>query len=117
MRHLGRRPERELALSVDLGDAGMLLDRQVRVALVKEEVLEDVIGGVDRLRDLIRPAGELERLQAMDIPELAVRMNPGLGILKSLFRRRNRAKNAVFDLDQVKGFGRGLLILRHYRRD
>ncbi len=44
VRHLRRRPERELAFAVERRDRGVLLDRQMRVALVEEEILEDVVG-------------------------------------------------------------------------
>src|SRR5213079_2545047 len=42
VRHLSGRPERELAFAVDRGDRGVLLDRQMRVALVEKEVLDHV---------------------------------------------------------------------------
>ena len=63
VRHLGARPERELAVGIDRGDRRVLLDREVRVALEEERVLEDVIGLRQRLVDV----AELERLQPVDV--------------------------------------------------
>ena len=41
---LGRRPQRELPVAVVRGDAGVRLDRRVRVALEERPVIADEIG-------------------------------------------------------------------------
>jgi len=48
VRHLGRGPQRELAFAVERGDRRVLLDRQMGVAFVEEQVLEDVIRSCER---------------------------------------------------------------------
>ena len=49
VRGLRRGPERELAVRGVLGDGGMLLHRQVRVAFEEDDVLPHVLGGAHRL--------------------------------------------------------------------
>ena len=44
VRRLRRGPERQLSVRPAVGDRGVLLERQVRVALVEEEVLVDAVG-------------------------------------------------------------------------
>src|SRR5207247_8998449 len=75
VRHLRGRPERELAFAVDGGDGSMLLDRQVRVALVEKHVLEHVVRFGERLVHV----AELESLKAVDVALLAVALDTRLG--------------------------------------
>ena len=63
VRILRARPERQLAVALDRGERGVLLHRQVGVALVEEQVLEYVVGLRQRLLDV----AELEGLVAMDV--------------------------------------------------
>ena len=82
VRHLGRRPERELAFTVNRGDGCVLLDRRTGVAFVEEKIFEDVICSFQRFVDV----AELERLQPVDVAELAVGMDAQLGVLERLDR-------------------------------
>jgi len=66
---------RELAFAVHRGDRGVLLDRQVRVALVEKHILEHVVGLGERLVHV----AELEGLEAVNVPPLAVALDARLG--------------------------------------
>ena len=53
----------------------------------------------------------------MDVAALAIRMDPRLGLSERFFRIANGVKNPVSNLDEIQRLGRGLLVLRHHRRD
>ena len=113
VRHLGRGPQRELAFAVERGERRVLLDRQMGVAFVEEQVLEDMVRSRERFFDIAK----FESLQAMDIAALAIRMDPRLGLSERFFRIANGVKNPVSNLDEIQRLGRRLLVLRHHRRD
>ena len=113
VRHLGRGPQCELAFAVERGDRRVLLDRQMGVAFVEEQVLEDVIRSCERFVDIAK----FESLQAMDIAALAIRMDPWLGLSERFFRIANGVKNPVSNLDEIQRLGRRLLVLRDDRSD
>ena len=55
VRRLRARPEHQLALGILRRERGMLLDRQVGVALVEEGVLEDPVCRCEGLLDVAEP--------------------------------------------------------------
>ena len=112
VRHLGARPERELAVGVDRRERGMLLDREMRVALEEEQVLENVVRPAKSFVDV----AELERLQPVDVAALAVVVDARALGRERLFRRRDRRERPVLHVDQVERFERGELVLRDNRR-
>jgi hypothetical protein len=78
----------------------------VRIALVEEEILEDVIRCCERRFHV----AELEGLQPVDVARLAVGMNARLRVLQRLERIRNGFQEPVFHLDQVQSLRRRLLV-------
>ena len=88
VRRLRARPERQLAVLIDGADRGMLLDRQVRVALEEEGVVEDLVGAGQRLVDVT----ELEVGPLVDVALFAVVVDAGLGMTQRLFRRGDRGQ-------------------------
>ena len=67
------------------GERGLLLHRQVRVALVEEDVLEDVVGRRQRLVHV----AELVGLVAVDVALLAVLVDAGFRVVQGFFRIGN----------------------------
>jgi hypothetical protein len=110
---LRRRPQRQLSFAVDRADRGVLLDRQVRVALEEEHVLEHVVSAGDRLVHI----AERVRLQAVDVPLLAVVVDARLGHGERFLGRGNRREQLVLHVDQVERLGRGLLVPGDHRCD
>ena len=113
VRNLSARPQRELAIGIQRRDRGVLLDREMGVALEEEEILEDVVGPGERLPDV----AELERLEAMDVPPLAVVVDPRLGAGERLLGRGDGRERRVLHVDQVERLERRQLVLRDHRRD
>ena len=111
MRDLCRRPERELALAVDCRDGRVLLDRQVRVALEEEQVLEHVVRRGERRLHV----AELVGLVAVDVAVLVVLVDAHLGMRERLFRRGDRQQRLVPDVDEAERLVRGLLVPRDHR--
>src|SRR5439155_11506210 len=99
-------PERELAFAVDGGDGSMLLDRQVRVALVEKNVLEHVVRFGERLVHV----AELESLKAVDVALLAVALDARLGSRERLLGIGDGLERLVPDVDEIERLERGLLV-------
>ena len=68
VRRLRRGPERQLSVGAEVGDRRVLLERQVRVALVEEEVLVDAVGA----REPLLRVAELHRHELVDVACVAV---------------------------------------------
>ncbi len=111
VRVLRARLEQDLAVALDRRHRGLLLHRQVGVALVEEHVLEDVVGPGERLLDV----AELVSLVAVDVAPLAVVVDARLGVGETFLGRGDGRERPVLDLDQVEGLGRGLLVHRDHR--
>ena len=80
---------------------------------LRRRIFEDVICSFQRFVDV----AELERLQPVDVAELAVGMDARLGVLERLDRIRNRLQRPVLHFQQIARFGCSLLVARHHRRD
>jgi hypothetical protein len=111
VRVLRARLHQELAVALDRSERGLLLHRQVRVALVEEQVLEDVV----RIRQRFIDVAELVGLVAVDVAALAVVVDARLGIGEALFGRGDRRQGPVLHVDQLQRLGRGLLVDRDHR--
>jgi hypothetical protein len=105
--------ETSIAIAFHVRQRGLLLHRQVRVALVEKDILEDVIGHSQRLIDV----AELVRMIAMDVALLAVVVDAGFGVGQRVFRIVDRHQRPIADLDQAHGRIRGLLVHGDHRGD
>ena len=76
VRRLGRGPEGQLAVAGPVGDGGVLLHRQMRVALEEEDVLSHEVGARQRGVDV----AELQRHVLVDVGSVAVLVDPNLGM-------------------------------------
>ncbi len=112
VRILRARPEGELAVAVAGGERGVLLHRQMGVALVEEDVLEYVV----RFGQCLLDVAELERLIAMDVARLAIVVNARLRMRQPFFWRRDRRQSLVFHFDQSERLGGRLFVFRDHRR-
>jgi len=124
LQHLGQRavhvvrglragPERQFAVAVDAADRGVLLDREVGVALEEKGVVEDL---VSILQGLVHVA-EVEAGALVDVTLLAVLVDPWLGVPQRLLRGGDRAKRFVVDLDQLDRLAGRLLVPGDHRGD
>jgi hypothetical protein len=89
----------ELAVGIAQRDARVLLERQMRVPLEEEHVVEHVIGGGDCLVHV----AELQRDDLVDIAFVAVVVNARLRMREAVLRRRERAERLVLDVDEIEG--------------
>ena len=113
VRRLRARPEDELAVAVDRGDGGVLLERQVRAPLIEEEVLEDVI----RLGEPLLDVAERERDLLVDVPLVSVFVDARLRVREAFFRLGEGSERLVLHRDQIERVGRGQLVARDDERD
>ena len=91
----------------------MLLDGQVCVALVEEEVFEDVIGSGQRLFDV----AEFEGHGFVDVSLIAIVVNARLGRGERFERIGDRGQHFVLDVDEIER-SRGLILrARDHRGD
>ena len=99
VRRLRRGPEHELAVGILRRDGGVLLDRQVRVALIEEGVLEHAVG-------VARTPARRRRTRSDTIlwmlPRVAVLVDARLGVGEALLRIAEGAQRLVLDVDQVE---------------
>ena len=98
VRRLRARPQHELAVRILRRDGRVLLDRQVRVALIEERVLEDAIRVGERLLDV----AEAERHGLVDVAAIAVLVNPRLVVREAVVGIAERAQRLVLDVDQIE---------------
>ncbi len=113
VRHLRGRPERELAFAIHRRDRGVLLDWQMRIALVEEQILENVVGLGERFVHV----AELEGLKAVDIALLAVALDARLGRRERLLGIGDGLERLVLDVDEIERLERGLLVAGDHRGD
>ena len=90
----------------------MLLHRQVGVALVEEDVLEDLVGRGEALGH----GAEVHRHLLVHVAALAVVMQPRLGGRERLLDAGDGGQRLVLDLHLVGGLVRGVLGQRRHRR-
>ena len=110
VRRLGRRPERQLSVGAEVGDRGVLLERQVRVALVEEEVLVHAVGA----REPLLRVAELHRHELVDVGLVAVVVDRRLGRREAVVDRADRRQRLVVHGDEVQRLEGGVLV---HRRD
>ncbi len=104
--------DHQLAVALDRGERGLLLHRQVRVALVEEQVLEHVL----RFRQRLVDVAELVGLVAVDVALLAVVVNARLRIGERLLGAGDGRERPVLHFDQPERLACGLLVGRDHRR-
>ncbi|MDH5211189.1 MAG: hypothetical protein OEW96_05885, partial [Betaproteobacteria bacterium] len=98
MRVLRAGLQQELAVAFDRGERSLLLHRQVRVALVEEQVLEHV----RRFRQRRLDVAELVGLVAVDVALLAVVVDARLGLGQALLRGGDGIERPVLHVDQLE---------------
>ena len=113
VRRLRGRPQGQLAVRAPVGDGGVLLHRQVRVALEVEDVLAHEVGARERGVDIT----ELQRDVLVDVGPVAVLVDAHLGMGERRFDRHECRQGLVVDLDQLtRALGR-LFVDGGHRRD
>ena len=113
VRRLRRGPEHELAVGILRRDRRVLLDRQVRVALVEERVLEDAVGVGERLLDVAEP----QRHDLVDVADVAVLVDARLGVGEAVLRIAEGPQRLVVDVDQIERLERRQLVAGDHRGD
>ena len=113
VRRLGARDDDQLAVAVLVGDRRVLLEREMRVALVEEDVLEDVVRGGERLVDV----AELHRDPLVDVAFVAVVVDARLEGRQRLGGIGDRLQRLVDDVEQVERLGGRQLVARDDQRD
>ena len=110
---LRRGPQRQLAVGGGVRHRGVLLHRQVRVALVEEDVLAHEIGGGEgRLH-----VAELQRDVLVHVGSVAVLVDAHLGVRERLLDGHQRGQRLVVDVDEAARAVRRLLVHRRHRAD
>ena len=99
VRRLGARPDGELAVGVERGEGGVLLQRQVGVALEEEHVLEDLVGLGEARLDV----AELQRHLLVDVALVAVVVDARLRDAQASSGEAIGRQRLVVDLDQRRG--------------
>ena len=110
---LRRRPHRELAVRAEVGDRGVLLEREMRRPLVEEEVVVDAVGDGESLLGV----AELHRDELVEVAAIAVVVDPRLGTRDRVVDRAERRQGLVLHLDGFKGVEGGVLVDRRHGRD
>ena len=91
----------------------MLLDRQVRIPLEEEHVVEDMVGAVDSRIDV----AELQRHRLVYVAVITVVVYPRLVVGQAVGRGRERPQRVVGDVDEVHGALGGDFVARDHGRD
>ena len=108
VRRLRARIDDELAVGIHQRDRRMLLERQMRVSLEEEHIVEDMVGAGESGVDV----AELERHRLVDIPVLAVVVNARLGMREAVRRRGVGTQRLVLDVDEARGVFGGQFVPR-----
>ncbi len=112
VRRLRARVDDQLAVRILQGDGRVLLDRQMRVPLEEEHVVEHMVGAGDRLVHVAK----LQRDGAVDVTEVAVVVDARLRMLEAVGRRREGPQRLVLDVDELdRALGGGLVVGDHRR--
>jgi hypothetical protein len=112
VRRLRARRDRQPAIGAEVRQRRVLLERQVRVALVEEAVLDHQVGARERRRHV----AEVERDHLVDVAGVAVILDPRLGVDERLLGRADRRQRLVVDLDQPRRLLGDQLLGRDHRR-
>ncbi len=113
VRRLRGRPQRQPPVGIQGRDARVLLEREMGVALVEEQVLEDPVGG--RERGLHLAEGQVR--EAVHVGAFPVVVNAGLRPSQGLLGRGDGGERLVRHTDQLSGVGRRPLAGRDHRGD
>ena len=97
VRGLGAGVDDQLAVRIFQRHRRVLLDRQVRIPLEEEHIVEQMIGGGEGGVDV----AELERHRLVDVAVIAVVVNARLVVREAVGRPREGAQRLVCDVDQV----------------
>ena len=95
VRSLRTRPEYEFSVGIFRRHRGVLLDRQVRVALVEERVFEHLVGVGERLLHI----PEAKRNGFVNVALVAVIVDARLLVFETFLGRAEGAQRLVFHLD------------------
>src|SRR6266404_5163437 len=111
MRSLRASPNGEFAVRIFGGYRSVLLDRQMRVALIEESVLEDLVG----FRESLIHVAEFERDTFVDVAFVAVIVNARSRSCEGFFGVGDRCEDFVLHLNQIESFKRDQLFAGDYR--
>jgi len=106
-------PDGELAVGILGGDGGVLLDGEMRVALIKESVFKDFVGFGEALIDVAEFQGDA----FMDVAFIAVIVNARRRSGQSLLWIGDSGQQFVFDFDQVQSLKCDQLFASDYGGD
>ncbi len=104
-------PDSEFAVGIFGSDGGVLLDGQMRAALIEKSVFEDFVGFGEALIDV----AELQRDALVDVAFIAVVVDAGSRSGESFFGVGDRGEEFVVDLDQVEGLEGDQFFASDYR--
>jgi hypothetical protein len=102
MRGLRAGPDGQLPVGIFCGYRGVLLDGEMRAALVEKNVFKDFVGFGERFFNI----AELQRDAFMNIALFAVLVNARFGSGESFFGIGDGGENFVVDVDEVQSFER-----------
>ena len=91
-----------------MATAGVLLDRQMRAALIEKSVFEDFVGFGKAFLHIAK----LQRHALVNVAFFAVIVNARLGSCERFFGVGDRRQDFVLDVDQVQSLERGQLFAR-----
>ncbi len=113
VRRLSARPERQLAVGILDRDRRVLLDGQVRAALIKERVLEDAIGGRQPLVCVAKP----KRDNLVNVAARGVIVDAGLVSGEALLGTVKGPERLILHINEIERFESGQLVARDDRGD
>ncbi len=105
-------PDDQLAVGILRRQRRVLLDRQVRAPLEEEHIVEHVVGAADGGIHV----AELQGNRLVDVADVAVVVDAGLGVREAVVGAGVGAQRFVLHLDQVHGVGRRRLVTRDHGR-
>jgi hypothetical protein len=98
-------PDGELSVGVLDGNGRVLLDREMRIALIEECILKNFVG----FREAQLDVSEFKSNTLVDVSFFAVVVNARFGSDKSFLGTGDRRQNFVVDSDQVQRLESGEL--------
>src|SRR5882672_8297825 len=113
MRSLRAGPDGELAVGILGGDGGVLLDGEMRVALIEESIFEDFVSFGETLVDI----AEFQCDSFVDVAFVAVIVDARRWGGQSFFGVGDRSEEFVFDFDEVKSLEGDQFFAGNYRGD
>src|SRR5215471_423475 len=103
---LGRAPESELAVRIEMGEGSMLFHRQVCIAFIEEKIFTYDVRVVESFFDVAK----LERDLFMDVAAFAVVVDTRLAGRKRFRNGRDCLKPLILDFNQIHRLERGVFI-------